>query len=260
LRDRNTYSDLSKVREMKQFIYWLIGEGKLKYFIYWLIGERAGRSLVGIWHWLWGIPVESGGKIAVEVARESIESMQRSIAQLTESVATVVAAYEKAKRKYEIKYGEFKQAEQQALIAHQQGNEEAARLAMSKAIVIERLLPKITEQVAQAEKVVLASKEKLNREREKLELYQTEMQNLTAIAEINEALATIAKIDSSLNLDSARYQFESAQTAIEGKYLKVNAQTELSESHIEQMQSDLDRLVLDDEITRRFAQINETSK
>jgi phage shock protein A len=239
---------------MKQFIYWLIGEGKLKHFIYWLIGERAGRSLVGIWHWLWGIPVESGGKIAVEVARESIESMQRSIAQLTESVATVVAAYEKAKRKYEIKYGEFKQAEKQ------QGNEEAARLAMSKAIVIERLLPKITEKVAQAEKVVIASKEKLNREREKLELYQTEMQNLTAIAEINEALATIAKIDSSLNLDSARYQFESAQTAIEGKYLKVNAQAELSEARIEQMQSDLDRLVLDDEISRRFAQLNETNK
>jgi phage shock protein A len=243
---------------MKQLIYWLIGKGKLKHFIYWLIGEKAGHTLVGIWHWLWGIPVESGGKIAVEVAQESLESMQRSIAQLTESVATVVAAYEKAKRKYDIKHGEFKLAEKQALIAHQQGNEESARLAMSKAIVIERLLPKITEQVAQAEKVVIASKEKLYREREKLELYQTEMQNLKAIAEINEALATIAKIDSSLNLDSARDRFDSAQAAVEGKYLKVNAQAELSENHFEKLQTDLDRLVLDDEISRRLAQLNDS--
>jgi phage shock protein A len=129
---------------------------------------------------------------------------------------------------------------------------------MSKAIVIERLLPKITEQVAQAEKVVIASKEKLYREREKLELYQTEMQNLKAIAEINEALATIAKIDSSLNLDSARDRFDSAQAAVEGKYLKVNAQAELSENHFEKLQTDLDRLVLDDEISRRLAQLNDS--
>lgn len=41
---------------------------------------------------------------------------------------------------------------------------------------------------------VIASKEKLNREREKLELYKTEMQNLTAIAEINRPLAQIKKV------------------------------------------------------------------
>jgi phage shock protein A len=241
---------------MKQFIYWLIGEGKFKHFIYWLLGERAGSALVGIWNWLWGIPVEAGGKIAVEVAQESLESMQRSIAQLTESVATVVAAYEKAKQKYEAKYREFKQAENQALFAHQQGNQEAARLAMSKAITLERLLPKIGEQVTQAEKVVVACKEKLCREREKLELYQTQMQNIKAIAEINDALSTISKIDNSLNINAAQNQFESAQAAVEGKYLKVNARVELSENQIEKLQSDLDRLVIDEEISRRLAKLN----
>ena len=240
---------------MKQLIYWLIGEGKLKLFIYWLIGERSGRTLVGIWNWVWGIPVESGGKIAVEVAQESLESMQISIYQLAESVATVVAAYEKAKAKYATKQREFKLAENQALLATQRGNEEAARLAMSRAIAIERLLPKISEQVAQAEQLVVAAKEKLYREREKLEAYQTEMQNMKALSEINEALETIAKVDTSFNLNSARSQFESAQAAVEGRYLKVNAQAELSESHTERMQTDLDRLVLNDEISRRLANL-----
>lgn len=227
----------------------------MKQLIYWLIGERSGRTLVGIWNWLWGIPVESGGKIAVEVAQESLESMQISIAQLTESVATVVAACEKAKAKYAVKQQEFKQAENQALIAYQQGNEEAARLAMSRAIATEKLLPKIAEQVAQAEKVVVAAKEKLYREREKLESYQTEMQNIKALAEINEALETIAKVDSSLDITSARSQFESAQTAVEGRYLKANAQAELSESQTERLQADLDHLTLNDEISRRLAQL-----
>ena len=232
---------------------------EMKQLIYWLIGDRSGRTLVGIWNWLWGIPVESGGKIAQEVAQESLESMQRSIAQLTESVATVVAAYEKAQTKYAAKLQELKQAENQASLAYQQGNEEAARLAISRAIAIERLLPKISEQVASAEKVVIAAKEKLYREREKVEAYKTEMQNLKALSEINEALATIAKVDSSLNLNAASDQFESAQAAIEGRYLKVNAQAELSESHTDQLQSDLDRLTLDDEISRRIAKLKDAN-
>ena len=221
-----------------------------------LIWAKSGRTLVAIWNWLWGIPIESGGKIAVEAARESVKSMQQSVAQLAESVATAVAAYEKVKSKFLAKQQEFKQAENQALLAYKQGNEEAARLAMSRAIAIERLLPKMGEQVTQAEKVVVGAKEKLHREREKLEAYQTEMQNLKALAEINEALETIAQVDSSLDINSARYQFESAQAAVEERYFKANAHAELTENPAERLQSDLDHLMLNDEISRRLAQLN----
>ncbi|MFB2894743.1 PspA/IM30 family protein [Aerosakkonemataceae cyanobacterium BLCC-F50] len=217
-----------------------------------LIWEKSGHTLVAIWNWLWGMPIESGGKIAVEAARESLKSMQQSIAQLAESVATAVAAYENVKTKYAAKHQEFKQAENQALLACQHGNEEAARLAMSRAIGIERLLPKIAEQVAQAEKVVVSAKEKLRREREKLEAYQTEMQNLKTLAEINEALETIAQVDSSLDINSARYQFESAQAAVEERYLKANAQAEIFENPAERLQADLDHLMLNDEISHRL--------
>jgi phage shock protein A len=81
------------------------------------------------------------------------------------------------------------------------------------------------------------------------------MQNMKALSEINEALETIAKVDTSFNLNSARAQFESAQAAVEGRYLKANAQAELSESHTERMQADLDRLTLNDEISRRLANL-----
>jgi phage shock protein A len=82
------------------------------------------------------------------------------------------------------------------------------------------------------------------------------MQNIKAIAEINDALSTISKIDNSLNINAAQNQFESAQSAVEGKYLKVNARVELSENQIEKLQSDLDRLVIDEEISRRLAKLN----
>lgn len=47
----------------------------LKKIFYWFIDETAGRSAVGIWKWLWGLPIEPGGKIAEKVAAESLQSM-----------------------------------------------------------------------------------------------------------------------------------------------------------------------------------------
>ncbi len=119
----------------------------MKKFIYWLMGEKAGRTIVGTWNWLWGLPVESGGAVAVSVAEESLQSMQESVQKLAQAVATQVAAYERAKQKYEQKAKEMANLEQQAIVAQQGGNEEAARLAMAKVIQIEQLLPQLEAQV-----------------------------------------------------------------------------------------------------------------
>lgn len=227
----------------------------MKKFIYWLMGERSGRVILAIWHWLWGVPVESGGKIAVEVAGESLHSMQQSVFQLTDAIAKLLAAYETAKQKYESKQNEFRSSEKQARLAYRQGNEEAARLAMTKAIMIEQLLPQLAQQVAQAEKVVVNAKEKLNRERQKLETYKLQMQNLKDISEVNEALSAIAQFNCDLNSEEAQSQFETASSAVQKRHLQVNAQLELLQSH-DHLQSDLERITLDDEITRRLQQFD----
>jgi phage shock protein A len=228
-------------------------------FLYWFLGERAGRVMSATWSWLWGLPVESGGKVAVEVAQESLQAMQRSVFQLTQSVATLMAAYQQAKNKYEIKQREFRQAEQQAILAHKQGNEEAARMAMTKAILIDRLLPPLVEQVTQAETVVLAAKDKLNRERQKLETYKLEMQNLKDLAELNEALAVIAQVNSEIEVDSARSQFATAQASVQRRHLQMSAQAELSENPAEKLTADLVQMTLDDEIAQRLQHLTTVS-
>ena len=232
----------------------------MKKLIYWLIGDRTARVLFGTWNWLLGLPVEPGGKIAVEVAEESLRSMQESVVQLTESVAKVKAVYDRAKEKYEVKKREFQQAESQAILAHRNGNEEAARLAMSKAILIEQLLPQLAEQVRQAEQWLLTMKDKLRQEQQKLETYKVQTQNLKALSEVNEALNTIAKINTDLRMDSARSQFEAAESAVKHRHLRVNALAELSENPAEKLTAELGQLTLDDEIARRFQQLDTTPK
>lgn len=229
----------------------------MKKAIYWLMGERAGRTIVGTWNWLWGIPVESGGKVAVSVAEESLQSMQVSVQKLAEAVAAQVGAYERAKKKYEAKAQELRTFEQQATLAQRSGNVDAARLAMTKATQIEQLLPQLESQVQQAEKFVAASKDKLNRERLKLEQYKTDMQNLKDLAEINSALESIAKVNNEFDIGSARSSFEAAKNAVEGRHLRSNALAELSENPNEKLAADLEQLTLDDEVSRRLAMLED---
>jgi phage shock protein A len=232
----------------------------MKKIIYWLMGEKAGRTLVGAWNWLWGMPIESGGQIAVEVAEESLRSMQESVQKLAAAVATQVAAYQRAKQKYDEKTKEIKTFERQAMTAQNNGNEDAARLAMSKVIQIEQILPQLEEQVKQAENYVNASKDKLNRERQKLEAYKMDMQNMKDMAEINAALGQIAKVNNDLSIDSARSQFEQAKSAVQRRNLQQNALAELSENPQEKLQADLEKMTADDEVSRRLQMMQNRSK
>ncbi len=230
----------------------------MKKFIYWLMGEKAGRTIVGTWNWLWGIPVESGGQVAVKVAEESLRSMQESVQKLAEAVSTQVAAYQRAKQKYEEKVKEMRSSENQAVTAQRNGNEEAARLAMTRVLQIEKLLPQLEEQVKQAEQYVNASKDKLNRERQKLETYKTDMQNMKDMAEVNQALATMAKVNSDLNIDSARSQFESAKSAVERRNLQTSALVELSENPAEKLNAEMEKMTLDEQVARRLQMLGDS--
>jgi len=232
----------------------------MKKLIYWLMGEKAGRTIVGTWNWLWGIPVESGGQVAVEVAEESLRSMQESVQKLAAAVATQVAAYQRAKQKYDEKIKEMQNFERQAMTAQNNSNEDAARLAMSKVIQIEQILPQLEEQVKQAETYVNASKDKLNRERQKLEAYKTDMQNMKDMAEINAALGQIAKVNNDLSIDSARSQFEQAKSAVTRRNLQQNALAELSENPQEKLQADLEKMTADDEVSHRLQMMQNRSK
>ncbi len=231
----------------------------MKKAIYWVMGERAGRTIVGTWNWLWGMPVEQGGKIAVRVAEESLESMQESVTKLAEAVAMQVGSYERAKKKYQEKVQELKNLEQQAATAKRLGNEDAARLAITRVLQIEQLLPQLEAQVNQAEQFVNGSKDKLNRERMKLEQYKADMQNMKDLAEVNEALGAIAKVNNEFNIGSARSQFEEAKNAVQGRNLRQNALAELSENPAEKLQADMENMTLDEEVNRRLGMLDSST-
>jgi phage shock protein A len=226
-----------------------------KKIFYWLIGETAGRSIVGVWKWLWGLPIEPGGKIAQKVAQESLQSMQLSVANLTDSVAKVIATYQRVENQYKQKQQEFYDTENQAKLAYQKGNQDAARLAIAKAISIEKILPQLGNKVQEIEKTMIAAKAKLTREREKVEAYKLNMANMEALTAMNSAMGEISKITTDLDIESAQTQFESAQSSIEMRFLQENVKAELAGNTTKKLQDEIDALVTEDEIARRFQQL-----
>ena len=219
---------------------------------YWLLGETAGRTSVAVWKRLWGLPVEQGGMVAQKVAEESIISMQESIAQLTNAVAKVVSTYNLAQQQYNNKLEEFHQAEKQAQLAHSKGNEDAARLAITKAIAIEKILPQLSERVETAEITMNKAKAKLKRETERLEAYKLELENLESLTLVNQAMAEMGGITSELDLESARSQFADAKNGIEKRALIDEAKAELAENPSEALADEIDALSLEAEIEKRF--------
>jgi len=221
------------------------------------MGDTAGRVMINAWNWLWGLPIEDRASDPVQTAEASLKEMQTSVNELARAVSAQVSAYQKAAQKYEAKVRQAQSYEQQALAARQQGNEETARLAMAQTIQLEKLLPHLEERVRQAETLVRASQDKLNRERIKLETYKADMENMKDMAEMSQALETIARVNSELNIDSARSQFEQAKDTIEQQHFEEQALAELNELAEDNTSEDWEALALDDEIDRRFQHIQQ---
>ena len=227
-----------------------------KKITYWLLGETAGRTSVGIWKYLWGIPVEGGGKVAQKVAQESIASMQESIAELSTAVAKIVSTYNLAQQQYNNKLESRQEAEKQAQLAHNKGNEEAARLAITKAIAIEKILPQLSDRVEAAQTTMNKAKAKLKREIEKLEAYKLELENLESLTLVNQAMAEIDGISNEWGFDSARSQFTEVKNSIHRKALLEEAKVELAENPNEILAGEIDALSLEAEIEKRFNSLN----
>ncbi|MCC0178443.1 PspA/IM30 family protein [Waterburya agarophytonicola K14] len=227
-----------------------------KKITYWLLGETAGRISVALWKRLWGMPLEAGGKVAQKVAQESIVSMQESIAQLSTAVAKVVSTYNLAQQQYNNKLKDYQEAERQAQLAHNKGNEEAARLAITKAIAIEKILPQLSERVGAAQMTMNKAKAKLKRETEKLEAYKLELENLESLTLVNQAMAEMGGISTEWGLDSARSQFAEAKNGIEKRALLEEAKAELTENPNDVLADEIDALSLEAEIEKRFKNLN----
>lgn len=86
----------------------------------------------------------------------------------------------------------------------------------------------------------------------KLETYKADMQNMKDMSEVNEALAMIAKVNNEFDIGSAK-------SAVERRNLQTGALAEISENPTEKLQAEIERMTVDDEVSRRLQMLSESS-
>ncbi|MEL6231049.1 MAG: PspA/IM30 family protein [Cyanobacteria bacterium J06627_3] len=235
----------------------------MKKAVYWLMGERGGKATLAGWNWLWGIseeitePERDEDEDAIATAEASLKKMQQSVSQLAEATNQQYATYQREKRIYLYKVGALKRAEESAIKAEKEGRQDDAEAAISSAIHLEQLLPKIEAQVEQAEKLSKASLAKLRQERARLESYKSDLQALKNLTEVNEALSAIAETHNEQDMESARAQFEEAKNSVHTRYLEKRAYIELSVDPADPLGVDLDPAAQQQEIARRLQALKE---
>ena len=230
----------------------------MKKAIYWLMGEKGGRVTLAVWRWLWGLPVtpepepEADPKSALEVAEASLETMQESVKKLAQATNQQYEGYRQAKRKYLQRVQELEQLESSAALAQQEGRQDDARVAITRAMHLEEFLPQLEEQVKRAEQFMQDSQAMLRQERSRLEAYRNDLQDLKDLTEINEALAAIAQVHDRQDIESTRTQFEQAKASVHQRYLERQAYAELLANSSDSGGASSGNLNQESEVSRRL--------
>ncbi len=229
---------------------------RFKNFVYWLLGERLGRLTVVTWNWLWGNSEPSEPEQAVSNAEQSLRTMQESVDKLTQAVEIQVQNYREAEQYYRQKVEEYQELQGKAKVYKSSGNTEQARLTMIQVVQLEKLLPQLKQNVENAEKYVTDAKEKLMREKEKLESYKTELANMQSVQKVNEALSQMAEVNNNYKIDSAKSQFEAAKEVVDNKQAEVEAFYDVSKNSSEKMDEQFEQMDMEDEVSRRLEAID----
>lgn len=213
----------------------------MKAFILWLMGDSLGQMTIDSWQWLWNInpqpapstpstseTVNAADRDAVGRAEASITAMQTRITELENAVKQVVAAAKLAREQYTAKYQQWQDLEAQALAAQTQGNVPEARLAMSQAMIVDRILPQMLERVERAQDLAQAAQTKLAQERESLTIGQTEIETIKAMVAMNQSLIQTEEFSKLFQEGSPANRFEKAQEEIEHRNKELEAMYELT--------------------------------
>lgn len=232
----------------------------MKKAVYWLMGDWAGRITINTWNWLWGKPPEAPPAAEPDVittAELSLKTMQQSVQDLEQTVRAQRAAYRQAELKYQAKLNQVRAYEKRAAIAQQQGDEAGARLAMTQAVQLEKLLPQIADRLKQAQDFLQTSEERLQRETIQLEAYRLDVEHLKDMAELGDVLDPLSQVSRQQELESARSHLDDARSRLELQRLEEEALAELSQADPD-TEADWEQHQLDEEVARRLQRFNDS--
>ena len=164
----------------------------MKGLIIWLFGEELGESIINSFNWLIAVPPERSPKVektsnemTIEHASQLLELMRAKVLNLHHVVEQVRQSNQKNHHQYKLKDQRRQELSALALEYKRMGQIVEARLAMAKAIEIERILPEFQAKLASSEEMLMRVNEIHAQKESELSLLEIDVENMKAYIAMN---------------------------------------------------------------------------
>jgi hypothetical protein len=158
----------------------------------WLFGDELGKSISTSFNWLLEAPPERSPKadktsneITIEHASQLLELMRSKVLNLQQVVMQVDRSNQKNQHQYYLKEQRLQELNAMVLEYKRMGKIVEARLAMVKAIGIERILPEFKAKLASSEEMLMRVHEIHIQKESELSLLEIDVENMKAYIAMN---------------------------------------------------------------------------
>jgi hypothetical protein len=225
----------------------------MKTFILWFMGDTLGTVTIDAWNWLWQMPLSEipspqqiDNELILDRAQQLLESISLRVAQMRVAAEKVRISTVEIQRQYDLKYREYREIIDLTKEYQRMENTIEARLAMARAIVIERLLPELKQALDNSLDRLTTIQQAYTEEQAKLVLLEVEMQNIQAYLAMNDSVG--GNPQGTDNLNSLQARFSDLHTEIEDRYHQIQTIAQLSHSANCTLERTLNTQDIDDRI------------
>jgi phage shock protein A len=206
--------------------------------ISWLMGDTLGGLIMDGWNWLWQTSTKSpiqvvrvdknSDDITLEHATQLLVSITARVLEMQKAVERVRAITHEIKRQYDVKCQHHKELVAMVLEYKRLGEIVEARIAMAKAIGIERILPELQARLEHSQEMLISINECHIQEQSKLSLLEIEMETIKACMAMNESMSGNRDPDKFNDLSNLHEKFRNVQIEIEDRYQQVQIMGQLA--------------------------------
>jgi peptidyl-tRNA hydrolase len=164
----------------------------MKGFIVWLMGDKLGESTINGLNWLLEVPPDrsvtkgkTSDEITLEHAFQLLELMRSKVKQLHDIVEQVRQSTHRTQHQYNLKCQRHQELLEMAVEYKQMGQIMEARLAIAKAIEIERISPEFQTKLASSQEMLMRVNDIHVQQESELSLLEIDVENMKAWIAMN---------------------------------------------------------------------------
>lgn len=164
----------------------------MKGAINWLFGDDFGKSIINTYNWLLEVPPDrsatkgkTSDEITLEHAFQLLELMRSKVTQLQYVVEQVRQSTHRTQHQYKLKCQRHQELLALALEYKRMEQIVEARLAMAKAIEIERILPEFQTKLASSQEMLMRVNDIHIQQESELSLLEMDVENMKAWIAMN---------------------------------------------------------------------------